>query len=107
MSVVPIRIPQLGEGLQEARLVEFLKQPGDNVSRDECIYVIETDKAVTEVESPHAGTVAEWTVEADSVLPIGTVIGSMEVAEAVEDAFIDHSTSPTGVSLRAGLSSMN
>ncbi len=102
MSVVPIRIPQLGEGLQEARLVEFLKQPGDTVSRDECIYVMETDKAVTEVESPHGGKVAEWTVEADSVLPIGAVIGSMEVAEAVEDAFIDHSTSPTGVSPEGG-----
>ena len=53
MPVVSVRIPQLGEGLQEALLIEFLKKPGDEIKRDEPIYVMETDKAVTEVESPY------------------------------------------------------
>ena len=52
MPIISVRIPQLGEGLQEALLVEFLKEPGDTIERDEPIYVMETDKAVTEVESP-------------------------------------------------------
>ena len=81
MAIVSIKIPQLGEGLQEARLVELLKQPGDEVKKDEAIYEIETDKAVTEIESPSAGTIVSWNVEIDSVLPIGAEIGSMEVAE--------------------------
>ena len=34
MAIVSVRIPQMGEGLQEARLVEFLKKPGDHVKRD-------------------------------------------------------------------------
>src|SRR5256885_31257 len=55
MATVEIRIPQLGEGLQEARLIRFLKQPGDSVARDEPIYEMETDKAVMEIESPTAG----------------------------------------------------
>ncbi len=54
MPVISVRIPQLGEGLQEALLVEFLKSPGDLVERDEPIYVMETDKATTDVESPYA-----------------------------------------------------
>lgn len=82
MPTISVRIPQMGEGLQEARLVEYLKRPGDRVRRDEPIYVMETDKAVTEVESPFAGTLIEWLVEADSVLPIGTEIARMEVDAA-------------------------
>ncbi len=90
MPVVAVRIPQLGEGLQEARLIEFLKQPGDNVKRDEFIYVMETDKATTEVESPYAGRLVEWTVQPDSVLPIGTEIGKMEVAEGTREMAAGH-----------------
>ena len=66
MPIISVRIPQLGEGLQEALLVEFLKQPGDDVARDEPIYVMETDKAVTEVESPYAGKLVEWVVETNT-----------------------------------------
>ncbi len=99
MPVVSVRIPQLGEGLQEARLVEFLKQPGDHVKRDEPIYVMETDKAVTEVESPYAGGLVEWLVDPDSVLPIGTEIAKMEVAEGVREMPADH-LPPSGASSR-------
>ncbi len=54
MAQESLRIPQIGEGLQEARVVAFLKQPGDTVRRDEPIYQMETDKAVMDVESPVA-----------------------------------------------------
>ena len=90
MSVISVRIPQLGEGLQEARLVEFLKQPGDQIKRDEPIYVMETDKAVSEVESPYDGKLIEWVAEVNSVLPISTEIARMEVAEGVEEVPAGH-----------------
>ncbi len=80
MPIISIRIPQLGEGLQEALLVEFLAKPGDNVKRDQPIYVMETDKATTDVESPYEGKLVSWTVETGSVLSIGTDIARMEVA---------------------------
>lgn len=85
MPVISVRIPQLGEGLQEALLVEFLKKPGDPVTRDEPIYVMETDKATTDVESPYDGTLVEWTVESGSVLEIGAEVGKMEVAAGVKE----------------------
>ena len=78
MPTVSIRIPQLGEGLREAYLVDFLKSPGDSVARDEPLFTMETDKAVSDVECPHAGTLVKWLVEVDSVLEIGTEIAILD-----------------------------
>lgn len=80
MAIVSIKIPQLGEGLQEALLVELLKQPGDAVLRDEPLFTMETDKAMSDVESPFAGTLVQWLVEVDSVLEIGTEIAIVDTA---------------------------
>lgn len=90
MPVISVRIPQLGEGLQEALLVDFLKQPGEMVSRDEPIYVMETDKATTDVESPYEGKLIEWVVETGSVLEIGAEVAKMEVAEGVKEMPVGH-----------------
>lgn len=90
MPVISVRIPQMGEGLQEALLVEFLKQPGDTINRDDPIYVMETDKATTDVESPYDGKLVEWTVEPGSVLEIGAEIGKMEVSEGVKEMPVGH-----------------
>jgi pyruvate dehydrogenase E2 component (dihydrolipoamide acetyltransferase) len=85
MPIIPINIPQLGEGLQEALLVEFLKKPGDSIARDEPIYVMETDKATTEVESPRAGKLVEWTIEVGSVVKIGSEIGRLEATGDIDE----------------------
>lgn len=85
MAVVSLRIPQIGEGLQEARLVAVLKQPGDTVRRDEPIYQMETDKAVMDVESPYAGVLLEWLGQPDEVLAIGAEVARMEVEGDVEE----------------------
>ena len=82
MPTIAITIPQLGEGLQEARLIATLKQPGERVRRDEPIYQMETDKAVMDVESPYEGVLTAWLAEADAILPIGGEVALMDVAEA-------------------------
>lgn len=78
MAIVSIQIPQLGEGLQEARVVSFLKKPGDTIKRDEPIYQMETDKAVMDVESPYSGTLFEWLAAEDDLLAIGADIARIE-----------------------------
>lgn len=85
MPIVAVRIPQMGEGLQEARLVSVLKKPGETVRRDEPIYQMETDKAVMDVESPYEGKLVEWLAEVDSILPIGSAVASMEVGDGVTE----------------------
>ncbi|MBL1150927.1 MAG: hypothetical protein HND42_12055 [Armatimonadetes bacterium] len=94
MPVISVRIPQMGEGLQEARLVGFLKKSGDKVKRDEPLYQMETDKAVMDVESPYEGTLVEWTAEEGAILPIGTEIAKMEVAEGVKEMAAGHGPPP-------------
>jgi pyruvate dehydrogenase E2 component (dihydrolipoamide acetyltransferase) len=85
MPVISVNIPQIGEGLQEARLVAVLKQPGDQVKRDEPIYQMETDKAVMDVESPYEGLLVEWLAPVDTILPIGGAVARMEVADGVQE----------------------
>ncbi|MFO0870850.1 MAG: biotin/lipoyl-containing protein, partial [Pirellulales bacterium] len=42
---IEIRVPAVGESIQEVQIGRWLKQPGDRVSRDENLVEIETDKA--------------------------------------------------------------
>jgi pyruvate/2-oxoglutarate dehydrogenase complex dihydrolipoamide acyltransferase (E2) component len=86
MPEVSLHIPQIGEGLQEARLVAVLKQPGDFVKRDEPIYQMETDKAVMDVESPYEGTLVRWAAEVDAVLPIGAEVAVMDSNDPAQAA---------------------
>ncbi|GMV92931.1 MAG: dihydrolipoamide acetyltransferase component of pyruvate dehydrogenase complex [Candidatus Hydrogenedentota bacterium] len=84
MAKYQMRVPQLGEGLQEARIVRLLKKPGDTIARDEPVYEMETDKAVTEVESPCAGTLDAWSVEIDAIVGIGDVVATIETNDPVD-----------------------
>lgn len=85
MAIISVRIPQIGEGLQEARLVGVLKQPGDKVKRDEPIYQMETDKAVMDVESPYDGVIVEWLANPNDILAIGAEVARMEVEGDVQE----------------------
>jgi pyruvate/2-oxoglutarate dehydrogenase complex dihydrolipoamide acyltransferase (E2) component/acyl carrier protein len=80
---VELCLPQMGEGLQEARIMSLLKQAGDSITEDEVVYEMETDKATLEVESPYAGKLVAWLVEEGDIVPIGTVIAILELPQAV------------------------
>ncbi len=83
-SVASLFVPQIGEGLQEARIVAFLKQPGDDIKRDDPIYQMETDKAVMDVESPYAGKLISWTAKVDDVIAIGAEVGKIQVGSGTD-----------------------
>ena len=94
MPVQEITIPQMGEGLHEVRIIQFLKQPGEPIERDEPIYEIETDKANIEVESSITGTLQEWLADEGDILPVGARVGRVETdaAETVPAAASDVKT---------------
>ena len=102
MPQVSLRIPQIGEGLQEARLVAVLKQPGDAIKRDEPIYQMETDKAVMDVESPYEGTLTSWSAEVDAVLPIGAEVAVIETEDAVVEESAPKEEAPVKEAVAAG-----
>ncbi len=85
LPALEIRVPQMGEGLQEVVIVGLLKKPGEVVIRDEPLYSMETDKAVLDVESPYSGTLLEWLVSEGDVLPIGAAIARLDGVEVLCD----------------------
>ncbi|WP_298887039.1 dihydrolipoamide acetyltransferase family protein [uncultured Serinicoccus sp.] len=65
------RLPDLGEGLTEAEIVEWHVAAGDEVGVDQEVVTVETAKAAVSVPCPYAGTVARVHAEAGQVLPVG------------------------------------
>ena len=54
-----VTLPDLGENIESADVVSVLVKQGDNISKDQGIIEIETDKATVEVPSPYSGEVIE------------------------------------------------
>ncbi len=69
-----IKVPQLGEGLREARIVQLLCTPGAPLHRGDPLYVIETDKTTVELEAPFDGTLLEWHVAVGDIVDIGATV---------------------------------
>ena len=71
-----IRIPEVGESVQEALLAKWLKNNGDLVKKDEPLCEIETDKITLDINADAAGTL-EIRVTEGTTVKIGTVIGTI------------------------------
>ena len=56
---VDVKVPVLAESVPDATLLEWRKQPGDAVDKDEILIELETDKVVLEVPAPEAGVLTE------------------------------------------------
>ncbi len=72
-------LPDLGEGLPEAELVQWLVKAGDTVSLNQTIAEVETAKAVVELPSPHAGVVAALHAAPGDVVAVGSVLISFDL----------------------------
>jgi len=68
------KLPDLGEGMQEEEVVEWLVKPGDTLKLDQTMLKVETDKAVVEIPSPVAGRVTEIRVQDGQVAKVGEVL---------------------------------
>jgi 2-oxoisovalerate dehydrogenase E2 component (dihydrolipoyl transacylase) len=67
-------LPDLGEGLQEAELVQWHVAEGDNVVADQPLVSVETEKAVVEVPSPHAGRIARLCAQPGERIKVGAAL---------------------------------
>ncbi len=65
------QFPDVGEGIHEGRVVEWLVAEGDTVAVDQPLVKVETDKAVVELPSPRAGTVLKLHAEAGAEIHVG------------------------------------
>lgn len=71
---VEITMPQLSDTMSEGKILTWLKQVGDKVSRGDALAEVETDKADLEVESFHEGVLLKVTAEKGQSVAVGTVI---------------------------------
>jgi pyruvate dehydrogenase E2 component (dihydrolipoamide acetyltransferase) len=79
---VDFHLPDLAEGVAEGELVAWRVAEGDRVAEDDVIAEVETDKALVEVPSPHAGVVTELCAAEGDIVPVGEVLVRFEVDEA-------------------------
>ena len=85
-----VRLPQLGQTMEEGTIVDCRVKVGDEVKKGDVIFEIETDKATLEMESPFDGYVKHVLVELDQTLPVGApilILGDKD--EQVPQSFID------------------
>src|SRR6266487_890074 len=68
------KLPDLGEGMQEAEIRHWLIKPGDTLRLDQPMVEVETDKAVVEIPSPIAGRVSAIRVQEGTVAKLGEVL---------------------------------
>lgn len=80
-ETIEVVMPQMGESVVEATVIEWTKQVGDAVEEDETLLEISTDKVDSEVPSPAAGTLVEIRAQADETIEVGQVIAVIATGE--------------------------
>jgi len=75
-------LPDLGEGLQEAEIVEWHVKPGDAIESDQAMVSVETDKAIVEVPAPYGGRVEKLFGAAGDKIHVGAPLVGFEGAAA-------------------------
>ncbi len=76
-----IIMPRLGDTSEQGWVESWIKAVGDEVEMGEEIAQVSVDKAAFELESPYDGKLAEIVVGKEQLVPVGTVIARIEVAE--------------------------
>ncbi|HET9639074.1 MAG TPA: dihydrolipoamide acetyltransferase family protein [Allosphingosinicella sp.] len=87
MARFEFKLPDIGEGIAEAEIVQWHIKIGDEVKEDQQLADMMTDKATVEMESPVAGKVIELAGEVGDQIPIGSVLVVIETeGEGAETA---------------------
>lgn len=84
MAIVEVKVPELSESVSEASLLQWKKQTGQMVQRDEVLIEIETDKIVLEVPAAEAGVITEILVQDGASVKSGEVIAKIDTQARVD-----------------------
>ncbi len=75
-------LPNLGFGMEEGRLLSWLKQAGDSVRKGEPLAEVESDKATVELEATVDGVIDAILIPAEQMVPVGTVLARIRTGAA-------------------------
>ncbi|WP_022980097.1 dihydrolipoyl dehydrogenase [Ideonella sp. B508-1] len=85
MALIDVRVPDIGD-FKDVAIIELLVKPGDTVKAEQSLITVESDKASMEIPSSHAGVVKELKVALGDKVNQGSVILTLEAAEAAAAA---------------------
>ena len=86
MAILEIKLPKMGESIKEATVLNWLKQVGDAVEKDDPILEVATDKVDSEVAALESGVITELLFAENDIVPVGTVIAKMDTSGSGEVA---------------------
>ena len=85
MAIIEVKVPDIGD-FKDVAVIELLVKVGDTVKVDQSLITVESDKASMEIPSSHAGVVKELKLKVGDVVNQGSVVLSLEAAEAAQAA---------------------
>ena len=81
--MVDVVMPKMGESITEGTILEWKKQVGDSINKDEVLLEISTDKVDSEIPSPASGTIIEISAKVNETVPVGNIIARIgEIGES-------------------------
>lgn len=83
MSNGEFRMPDVGEGIAQAEIIEWLVTVGDRVAEDQGLVLVETDKSQVELPAPTSGTIRSLHAE------VGGVVGVGELLVVIDDGTLE------------------
>ena len=75
---VEIKVPDMGESIVEATIIQWMKQEGDSVAAGEAVAELETDKVTLEVNAPQAGVLGHIRHAVGENVAVGDVLATLE-----------------------------
>lgn len=89
MAKFAFRLPDIGEGVAEAEIVEWHVKAGDTIDEDDPLCDVMTDKATVDMTSPVAGKVLTINGEVGDLLAVGSVLVELEVEGEVDEDLVE------------------
>jgi 2-oxoisovalerate dehydrogenase E2 component (dihydrolipoyl transacylase) len=101
-SVFDFLLPDVGEGLEEAEIVEWKVSVGQQIAVNQPVVEIESAKSLVELPSPFAGTVLELLAQEGQVVHVGTAIIRIQLNEPVQVVGVSSSSERTEILVGSG-----
>jgi pyruvate/2-oxoglutarate dehydrogenase complex dihydrolipoamide acyltransferase (E2) component len=93
-NLIDYKLADVGEGIAEAEVIEWLVAVGDSVKEDQPVVVVETDKSQIEIPAPVTGIVKSLGAKVGDVLAVGSNLMQIEATGKVSNDIVSHAAAP-------------
>jgi len=108
MTLIDYKLADVGEGIAEAEVIEWLVAVGDLVTEDQAVVIVETDKSQIEIPAPVTGTVKSLGAKVGDVLSVGSSLMQIEATGKVSkdiSSQVIHGTQPAATTVSSSTTS--